>query len=43
MCMCVRFSIKREGDSRIKPGEGVRYEKMDGCKIYIVNVESLFV
>lgn len=30
-----------EADSRIKLGEAVRYEEMDGSKIYTVNVESL--
>jgi hypothetical protein len=32
-----------EADSGIKLGEGVRYEKMDGRKIYTLNVGSLFV
>jgi hypothetical protein len=41
ICMCVSSYSRMEEERRIKSGQGVRYERMDGCKIYTVNVESL--
>jgi hypothetical protein len=39
--MYVSSYSRMEEERRIKSGQGVRYERMDGCKIYTVNVESL--